>query len=133
MKKMIDIHNELKLLLALIIVIGGIVFIFKYPQYKDSQYLKRENKNCRDEIERQYCGIIDTIVDAKIDYFFLEKSVTKRYLILNTGHIYTRYPFSKGDSIVKRKGESRYIIYRQAKKNDSVILNFECKMQKNDK
>jgi hypothetical protein len=122
------INNELKLLLALIIVIGGIVFILKYPQYRNSQYLRRENKNCRDEIEKQYFGIVDSIVDGKLDYFLFEKKSTKYYL---RGYS-AWYALKKGDSIVKRKGESRYVIYKQAKKNDSIILNFECKTQEND-
>jgi hypothetical protein len=119
-------NKELKLLLSLIAIIGGVIFILKYPQYLVSQDIKRENKRCRDEVENQYLGIVDSIVDAKIDYFFLKKSLTKRYLILNTGNVYTRFPFEKGDSIIKRKGESKYIIYKKNTKNDSVVLKFEC-------
>jgi hypothetical protein len=122
-------NKELKLLLSLIIVIGGIIFLFKYPQYVDSQDLKRENKNCLDEIENQYFGIVDSTVDGKLDYFFFKKSLTKHYL---RGHS-AWYKLKKGDSIVKRKGESRYIIYKKGIKNDSVILNFECKTRKDNK
>jgi hypothetical protein len=120
-------NKELKLLLFLAVIIGGIIFVLKYPQYKTSQNRKLENKRCCDEIENQYFGVVDSVVASKIDYFFFKKKIEKRYLRGKRGYAYIRYTLKKGDSIVKKRNESRYIIYKNAIKNDSIILDFECK------
>jgi hypothetical protein len=56
-----------------------------------------ENKLCQDEIKNQYFGIVDNVVDGKLDYFFFKKSTTKHYL---KGHS-AWYALEKGDSIIK--------------------------------
>jgi hypothetical protein len=73
-------NKELKLLLSLIIVIGGITFFFRYPQYEDYQYLKRESKKCYSEIENHYFGVVDSILfGTKLDdYFLLRNNTIKR-------------------------------------------------------
>jgi hypothetical protein len=123
-------NKELKLFLFLAVVIGGIIFILKYPQYTVSQDIKRSNKICHDEIKNQYFGIVDSVVASKTDFFLLRKSFKKRYIRNKKGYAYIRYTLEKGDSIVKRRGESRYIIYKKGITSDSIILNFECETQK---
>jgi hypothetical protein len=120
-------NKELKLILSLGIIIGVCIFILKWTQYDTYQHRKVINKICLDEIKNQYFGIVDSIViDNKHgDYFFVKKSA--RYHLRD--HL-ARHVLEKGDSIVKKSGESRYIIYKKAVKNDSIILHFECESVK---
>jgi hypothetical protein len=99
-------------------------FIYYYFIGFENDIKKWQTSNCIKEINNQYNGIVDSIVAkyVKESYFYLNGDISKHFLMQ-----YSTSRLKKGDSIVKRKGESRFIIYRNRIKNDSIILNFECK------
>ena len=98
------------------------IYYFSIGWEKDMKNI--QHKICVNEVNNEYFGIVDsTYIGGKSNIFFINKENTHFFLKNNSVS-----NLSIGDSIVKNKGESRYIIYKKSISNDSIlILDFECK------
>jgi len=114
--------KQLGLIIILVIILRSLYFSFRSDYYSK----KRELEACSKVKEMGFNGIIDSINNSlyvKTKHFFIKNNSTKF-----TMWYYRTSFLEKGDSIVKRRGESKYVIYKEDKLfNDSIILIFECK------
>ncbi|WP_139035439.1 hypothetical protein [Anaerophaga thermohalophila] len=85
---------------------------------------------CEKKINENFQG---KVISTYVDYFNKQAFVfeilyhgdtSKHYLHIKTPD--TKKYISKGDSIIKIKGESKYNIYKSSNPDSLIVLSFDC-------
>ena len=113
--------RQLGLLIVLIIILRGLYVFFRSDYY----FQKREREACNKIKGMEFYGIVDSINNShylKMRYFFIENNDEKFSMRRHSTSF-----LEKGDSIIKRKNEPQYIIFKKETFfKDSIVLRFDC-------
>ena len=129
MIKKIDINaNKRKYFIKQISLFFLLVIIFMslHPIFLSDRYIdKMEIEACYKINNMDFNGIVDSINNGpyvKMRYFFIKKNDEKLSMWIHSTSF-----LEKGDSIVKKKGVSQYVIYKKESfYKDSIVLTFNC-------
>lgn len=101
--------------------------IKKINNFNNEDAYKVNKEFCQQGIQDEYSGIIDSTFYEKGIYTYIVNS--REYDFWAFLNINCHKPIvHKGDSIVKKKGESQFYIYPKNNFDTVIILKFDCNM-----
>ncbi len=118
------ILNEIKIIFQFVIL-GLFLWALYYSLTSERRSKRKQIEICEKYKNQEFSGIVDSVIEkVKCDCFTLQSDSHEYYA---WGWV-LRYNnrLEKGDSIVKQRGVSKYIIFKKKYKDSVLVLPFDC-------